>query len=469
MEQTLHQHDDENTNPARRLWDAHMERHPNIHGALAIVGYVLDFIFNFKFVVAIGHWVIMTSGRVAETVLLFATLWITAVNVEPTFMQAHIPGGVEQVKNLSSLSIMAFALLPEVIVFSAIITTYDHWMRFFRNRTWMNPEWVWSILYTAPTISFLTMTIITICSFVSNSGHLDIQTNGPMLVTRTLSAWFFVLIELIYAVLSKRHATSQQHTNIALTTLQEQIAAQGQEIERIQSEQAQDLQAAISHIEQTTKQHIQATLVQLDLQHAGRINSAMQEMAAQIDTQYSERIRTAVTQLDGQHTQQLQRTIQDVIEQLDTRQAERIASTVESATQTMTRVVIEQVTTATAAQKTIAGGTSTKQLALQAPRPDRRRFFEVAADNAGLSEETVATSNADGTATMSKEDAKTLVYELWLKDKALMPGQLDVVKANIVTRQSVYNWIKVWEKTGANIATEQVEITEQQDESEVAR
>src|SRR6266567_6528108 len=137
---------EEERSPAHVFWDALMEKHPNLHGSLSITGEVAGFFLNGHAVVKAGHWVVVTAGRIAETALLFATLWITAVNISPDFI-TQMAGGARNVSTLNALSLMAFSLLPEVIVFSAIIITYEHWQRFFRDQRAVNPAWVWGTLY----------------------------------------------------------------------------------------------------------------------------------------------------------------------------------------------------------------------------------------------------------------------------------------------------------------------------------
>jgi hypothetical protein len=192
----------EEKSPARAFWDGLMEKHPNLHGILSITGSVLGFFLNGHAVVKAGHWVVMTAGRIAETALLFATLWITAVNIAPDFI-TQLAGGAGHVSTLNALSLMAFSLLPEIIVFSAIVITYEHWQRFFRDRRASNPAWVWGSLYTLPTGTFLIMTVVTLGSFVSRDGAAA-HITGVAIVIRCLAGWFYALVELIYITLGKR-------------------------------------------------------------------------------------------------------------------------------------------------------------------------------------------------------------------------------------------------------------------------
>jgi len=220
---------------ARQFWDEQMEKHPKFHGTLSIIGEVTGFFLNGHAVVKAGHWLVVTDGRIAETALLFATLWVTAVNIAPNFI-TQIAGGANNVDTLNALSLMAFSLLPEIIVFSAIIITYEHWQRFFRDQRASNPAWMWGCLYTLPTGTFIGMTIYTLCSFVSNHGAIA-QITGLAIVIRCLAGWFYALIELVYVTLGRR-------TGYTITT-----------------HQVDDRMAEIVATAQTTLEHTATTIV----------------------------------------------------------------------------------------------------------------------------------------------------------------------------------------------------------------
>jgi uncharacterized protein YoxC len=238
------------------------QKYPNVFGFFSIIGSFFGFFLNGHFIVAFGHWIIRTAGRVAETALLLTTLWVTAANVAPDLVGKL---GATTVSNFNALSLIAFSLLPEIIVFSAIILTYEHWMRFFHDRRASNPAWVWASLYTIPTGSFVIMTIFTISSFVSNDGGAAAHATGAALVVRCLSGWFYSLVELIYAAIGKRHqqtitprqvedrlaeivattratleqqvatltTTAQQRLNTQVASIQQQVASQVAKIETL--------------------------------------------------------------------------------------------------------------------------------------------------------------------------------------------------------------------------------------------
>lgn len=167
-----------------------------------LVANVIGYFVNGHAIVDLGHKIVLVAGRIAESALLGATLWVTAHYVAHDFMETMV-GGNGNANTLSSLSTLAFSLLPEVIVFSAIVITYEHWHNFFRDRRWLNPSWVWAALYTVPTCTFVTMTVIVLCSFAVDGPHTP-QATGQALVIRYLAGWAYSIIGLIYSRIGKR-------------------------------------------------------------------------------------------------------------------------------------------------------------------------------------------------------------------------------------------------------------------------
>jgi len=272
---------------ARQFWDEQMERHPKFHGTLSIIGEAADFFLNGHAVVKAGHWVIVTSGRIAETALLFATLWITAINVAPNFI-TQIAGGTTNVNTLNALSLMAFSLLPEIIVFSAIIITYEHWQRFFRDRKANNPAWIWGCLYTLPTSTFLIMTVVTLGSFVSRDGAIA-QITGLAIVIRCLAGWFYALIELVYITLGKR-------TGYTITTHQ----VEDRMAEIVATTQATLEQTAASVINQAVvNQIIPALTPVISAQIDASKNAIVTEVAASTSIDYQQIAETIIPLLEA--------------------------------------------------------------------------------------------------------------------------------------------------------------------------
>jgi hypothetical protein len=192
---------------ARQFWNAQMQRHPNLHGILSILGSVTEFFTGGHFLVRLGHKVVMTGGVIAETSLLFATLWVTADYTIPQFLRTFM--SADLISTWTALSQASFSLLPEIILASAIVTTVQHWKRASAN--WQSRHWVWASLYSAPTLTFLALTLYTILTFSSQDGSIA-QATGAALALRCFAGYSYALLELIYARIGKQaeQTVSQQ-------------------------------------------------------------------------------------------------------------------------------------------------------------------------------------------------------------------------------------------------------------------
>ena len=250
-----------------------------------------------------------------------------------------------------------------------------------------------------------------------------------------------ILVRIVMIVLyghvvhNLREVADDQPAPRVVNILQEQINTQRDQLLQIQQQHSQELE-------------------QLEQSHAHELQ--------QLGTDYEQRLQTIITDITNVH----ENRTQELIEQVKAQVSEQAQERIEAMQQTIVRIAIEQVTTATA-QRSISSTmiTNNQQLAIQAPRPERRRMEIVTSDATQITEADSTVST--GTTAMSKDEAKALVYAMWLEEKALKVGQLEVVKNNIVTRQTVYNWITAWQND-TNGTTEQVETNEQHDESEVA-
>lgn len=169
--------------------------------------WVAKYIIDGHLVVMIGRQVVLTAGRIAETVLLFATLWITANYVGPEYT-AHL-GNLATV--FTALALFTFTLLPEVILFTAIITTLKH---FQDARAGKKGSLWWGILNSIPTLIFLVMTIYTFISFVTSKGDMGTANTG-LLAIRCLAGWSYPLIGLIHAGITDKHAPHQQVSTLS--------------------------------------------------------------------------------------------------------------------------------------------------------------------------------------------------------------------------------------------------------------
>jgi len=113
---------------------------------------------------------------------LLATVYVTTNTVAHLLVTWVLPA--QMIVTLNQISTMAFSVLPELIIASAMKTTFDHW-----KLVWRSPKrvdaWIWAWSYTIPTLVFLIMTILTISTFVNFEAvnATPPQATGLMLVT----------------------------------------------------------------------------------------------------------------------------------------------------------------------------------------------------------------------------------------------------------------------------------------------
>jgi hypothetical protein len=103
---------------ARAFWQGKMQAHPNLAGVLAIAGEVAGWFLNGHFLVWLGQKVISISGRIAETALLFAVLWISGTSVAPGLIELFM--SAKTMQYLVWLALIVLALIPEIILGNAI-------------------------------------------------------------------------------------------------------------------------------------------------------------------------------------------------------------------------------------------------------------------------------------------------------------------------------------------------------------
>lgn len=185
-----------------QFWQQKMREHPTFYARLNIAKGILEFFFGGHVIPWALYKALMFSSRVADGVLMFAALWITAINVAPQFMTGLV-GGSANASTWSSLSLLSFSLLPELITVAALVITIKHIIAFCKRREASNPAWGWAILYAIPTLTFLSMTIWTISSFVSHDGG-SANITGGLLVTRCLAAWGYSFVEILFFELGRQ-------------------------------------------------------------------------------------------------------------------------------------------------------------------------------------------------------------------------------------------------------------------------
>lgn len=265
-----------------KFWQDQMEAHPRIFAVLNIVKEILVFFFG-------GHvipWFLFTmltfSSRVADGILMGAAIWITAINVSPTFMTGFV-GGPVQADNLSSLSLLSFSLLPELITVAALVITIKHIITFCKRRELNNFAWLWATLYAIPTGTFLTMTIWTITTFVTK-GQAG-QITGALLVVRCLAAWGYSFVEILYFALGKDamiEADDKSKLQKSLNEVAENLKNATAELDAEKVQSAESLQKITAELERERaefRSQLSALVAELDVERLRKM-SAERELEA---------------------------------------------------------------------------------------------------------------------------------------------------------------------------------------------
>lgn len=185
---------------AAQFWRELMERHPNIHGTLVIIGSVMGFFFNGHFLVKTTQWAVRVSGYVAESALLVAVLWMSATSVAPGLVELFMSETTMQY--FVWLSLVILALIPELILANAVVNVIWHW---YRVR--LHPKnivgWAWAVLFSIPTSFFFYLTWVTITNLANHHGDF-VQATTDIINLRCLAGWIYGLLSLIYAGVGKK-------------------------------------------------------------------------------------------------------------------------------------------------------------------------------------------------------------------------------------------------------------------------
>jgi hypothetical protein len=243
----------------------------------------LHYIFTGKWIVDLVRWMIDTGGNIAESAFLLATIYVTLNTVAHLLVSWVLPDNI--ILTLNQVSVIAFSVLPELIIFAALKTTYDHWKMVQATKRF--DAWAWAIAYSIPTLIFLVMTILTITSFVSLEAinATAPQATGWMLVIRCLAGWGYGMVQILFAKIGKqayanllasykiqvgtlknalqeRDATIQERETTIETQLkniaflQQKVADQDVELQELRVALASAKVAAKSVIENATKSDV---------------------------------------------------------------------------------------------------------------------------------------------------------------------------------------------------------------------
>lgn len=249
-------------NAAQVFWSEQMQKYPGVYAALLIlrgvcsyIAVACDYIFNGHVILGAARWAITVGGRVATSILFFAALWVAGRSTEPlsmAHMLAIIPGGIKA-SQVDHLAILAFTLLPEVLLLGAGLTTIDQWV-LVRRKGGIN--WVWAFIYSPFTAVFLGIAIYTFTSFITGSGA-GMSVTGKAdtaTVIRALAGWGYALLELIHAGVSQRYGHADNANTPAQPTIDIQalindaLTAQAATYDQRMQQLASDQQSQIASL-----------------------------------------------------------------------------------------------------------------------------------------------------------------------------------------------------------------------------
>jgi hypothetical protein len=168
-----------------------------------VISFLFRYSTSFQWVIDLVRWMVTTGGNIAESAFLLATVYVTTNTVAHLLVTWVLPDQV--ISTLNQVSTMAFSVLPELIIASAMKITFDHW-----KLVWRTPKrvdaWIWACSYTIPTFVFLVMTILTISTFVNFEAvnATPPQATGDMLVTRCLAGWGYGMVQILFVSIGKQ-------------------------------------------------------------------------------------------------------------------------------------------------------------------------------------------------------------------------------------------------------------------------
>jgi len=243
---------------AGAFWQGWMQRHRTLAGLLATIAAAFSFVFNGHIIVYSSRWVIRVCGYVAEGALLFAVLGISACSVAPKFVEVFISAALMQY--LVWLALIVLSLIPEVLLFNAVIDAIGHWI-IVKHRRRDPVAWSWACLFTVPTVLFFFLTAFTLNTVTAHGGNV-IQASSSMLGLRCFTGWMYGLLQMVYAgvgrlslqATEKSEQAQPQPVNtpsaqtpagngVDLAAILLRIEALSQQMERLKVEQSSDHQA----------------------------------------------------------------------------------------------------------------------------------------------------------------------------------------------------------------------------------
>ncbi len=233
-----------------------LEKHPVVGLPIHVISFLFHYITSFKWVIDLVRWMVTTGGNIAESAFLLATVYVTTNTVAHLLVTWILPA--QMISTLNQVSTMAFSVLPELIIASAMKTTFDHW-----KLVWRSPKrvdaWIWASSYTIPTLVFLIMTVLTISTFVNFEAvnATPPQATGPMLVIRCLAGWSYGMVQILFVSIGKQGYVE------ALDDLATRIKERDRTVEdrdKVIATQQENMRALQAHIQTQEQELFQARM-----------------------------------------------------------------------------------------------------------------------------------------------------------------------------------------------------------------
>jgi uncharacterized membrane protein YhaH (DUF805 family)/frataxin-like iron-binding protein CyaY len=152
--------------------------------------------------VRIVNQMITTSGNIAESAFLLATLWIL-INIAGHTVISWVVDKHTAVL-IDNLCSIAFAALPELLFLTTLKTCIKHCLTVFRYRD-NKVALTWAILYGIPAILFGIITVYVLSVASTDGIEKAITLGSNWLMIRYLSGLFYAVIHSIDVSFAKPH------------------------------------------------------------------------------------------------------------------------------------------------------------------------------------------------------------------------------------------------------------------------
>jgi hypothetical protein len=279
---------------------------PFIHFWYSLFYIIFDYIFGGHIIVKTWQKALIKAGYISEGALGVAGLWALANHALHNFLVMN-PLTNSIIDPMNAFTMGSFTLIPDLILASAIIVTINRYRAMVKKEG--SDAWLWAVAYTIPTIIFACLTAYTLSTVNSLAGGGDmskvIYATGTELQIRVLSAYFYGLIEILYAFTHK----GEGHGLTGLAPVTPQINVQALIDQALAAQAAQHEQ----HLRTLATQQDQR--LQLVDQEQQRLLATVQRIEDSILTLPTIDIQELITAAINDQEQRMRISIQEISEQ----------------------------------------------------------------------------------------------------------------------------------------------------------